>query len=173
VGPKTAQGSPARFADAAVVVGQDVPALCVQIVGESRIVPAAHRGRGIDDGHRERSAARSRMAPLAAPQGVAVGCGDDDGFRHDVFQWWVSRIAPMASPILRTAHSVRGVKTEAWLRRMQFRYFPAAEKMLPCAMTMPFSRSMGSSACVSNDSGNSIHRVKPPLGWLIRVPSGK
>src|SRR5690606_10251973 len=160
-------------ADAAIVVGDDVPAMLVQILGKARVVAAAHRGGRIDDGQRARAGVPWGMAPLEPAERVAICCGNLHGTSHPAPQQVKRSISPTASPIRRTAHSVRGVKTEAWLRRMQFLYFPVAEKMLPCAMAMPFSLSMGSSACVSKDSGSSIHSVKPPCGWPIRVPSGK
>src|SRR5690606_1726234 len=127
--------------------------MLMQIIGEARVVAAAHRSGRIDDGQRTRGGMLSGVAPLEPAKRVAIGRRDFYGTSHAVPQQVEWSISPMVSPIRRTAHSVRGVKTEAWLRRMQFLYFPAAEKMSPCAMAIPSSLSMESNACVSKDLG--------------------
>ena len=63
-----------RFADAAIVVGQHIEAVAVQVFGEARVIAAAHRGRGVDDD-------QARSAVPAAAVATARGAG---GFRHAV-----------------------------------------------------------------------------------------
>ncbi|ERO65602.1 hypothetical protein P308_01850 [Pseudomonas piscis] len=73
-GLEALEGCRPRFADATVVVGHDIQAVGEQVVGEAKVVAAAHRGGGADDHHRALWI-RLGMAPGKAAEHDAVGRG--------------------------------------------------------------------------------------------------
>src|SRR5690606_12102546 len=113
VGSEAGQRPWARLADAAIIVKQDIPAMLMQVLGKPEIVAAAHRCGRVDNGQRACRVDSPGMAPLAPSKRVAV-CGRNRyGAGHGPPRQVEESTAPTASPIRRTAHSVRGVKTEA------------------------------------------------------------
>jgi len=84
VGPacrEAAQAVRTRFAYAPVVVGDDVHAVVVQVLGEAEVIAALDRGGRVDDHHRPRHRAHVDAAPDEAAQRIAVVRMDDDGQR--------------------------------------------------------------------------------------------
>ncbi len=61
-----------RFADAAVVIGDDIEAVGKQVIGEARVVSAADRGSGVDDDHCP-GGVLPRMSPGEAAEDETVG----------------------------------------------------------------------------------------------------
>ncbi|MNO79729.1 hypothetical protein D3C76_709080 [compost metagenome] len=63
-----------RFADAAVVIGDDIEAVGKQVIGEARVVSAAHRGGGVDDDDCS-GRVLIRLSPGEAAKDETVGGG--------------------------------------------------------------------------------------------------
>src|ERR1700744_2172644 len=80
-GAEAAQRIRPRFADASIVIGDDIHAIRKKRGGKTGIVPTAHGGRGIDDDHRPRRPFAWK-APYGSFDRIPVSGLDNERIRH-------------------------------------------------------------------------------------------